>query len=196
MKIITNLITTSRLIFTIVLMFLYQKIPNYIFLGLIAIIFSTDFIDGKLARAYHVETFYGSIMDTISDKVLNIALIMPLIKLSKLFYLLLISELIILLINVIGTLRGKKTRSLLLGRIKMWFVFFTIIFGYANIFNYLKKETVIITLIITLVLELIVIIDYLIFLLKQKKNPNRFKVKNIKDAIYFFFDTDYYKEHK
>ena len=71
MKLLVNLITASRLLFTVILMIIYKSIPNYWFLILIAIIFSTDFIDGKLARKFHVETFFGSLMDTMADKILN-----------------------------------------------------------------------------------------------------------------------------
>lgn len=193
MKILTNLITTSRLFLTIVLMCLYESIPNYLFLIFVALIFSTDFIDGKLARGFHVETFYGSLMDTVADKVLNIALLLPLIKITKWFYLLLALEVTILLVNTIGTIHGKKTRSLFLGKVKMWFIFFTIILGYATIFDYLKNVYALITLVLTIICEVIVIIDYIIFLLKQEKNTNRFKIKSFDDLIYFLFDTDYYK---
>ena len=183
MKILTNLITTSRLFLTIVLMCLYESIPNYLFLIFVALIFSTDFIDGKLARGFHVETFYGSLMDTVADKVLNIALLLPLIKITKWFYLLLALEVTILLVNTIGTIHGKKTRSLFLGKVKMWFIFFTIILGYATIFNYLNNIYALITLVLTIICEIIVIIDYIIFLLKQEKNINRFKIKDRKSVV-------------
>lgn len=192
MKLVTNLITTSRVFLTIILMCLYQSIPNYLFLIFIALIFSTDFIDGKLARGFHVETFYGSLMDTIADKVLNIALLLPLISISKWFLVLLVLEVTILVVNTIGTIHGKKTRSLFLGKVKMWFIFLTIILGYAYVFQYIKSKYVLIALILTIICEVIVIIDYIIFLLKQEKNPNRFKVKNMNDLKYFLFDTDYY----
>lgn len=194
MKLITNLITTSRIFLTIILMCLYNNISNYLFLILIAGIFSTDFIDGKLARKYHVETFYGSLMDTAADKVLNVALILPLLAITNLFWILLGCEVAILVINTIGTIKGKKTRTLFLGKVKMWFVFLSIILGYANVFNYISKIYVIISLLVTILCELIVIIDYIIFLLKQRKNPSPFKVKNINDLIYFLFNTEYYKE--
>lgn len=193
MKLVTNLITTSRVFLIIILMCIYKSIPNYLFLIFIALIFSTDFIDGKLARGFHVETFYGSLMDTIADKVLNIALLLPLISISKWFLVLLVLEVTILVVNTIGTIHGKKTRSLFLGKVKMWFIFLTIILGYAYVFQYIKSKYVLISLVLTIICEVIVIIDYIIFLLKQEKNPNRFKVKNMNDLKYFLFDTEYYK---
>lgn len=195
MKLLVNLITTSRLLFTVILMIIYKSIPNYWFLICIAIIFSTDFIDGKLARKFHVETFFGSLMDTIADKVLNMALILPLISITKLFWILFILEFMILFINFIGIIYGKKIRALFLGKIKMWFIFGTIFLGYACIFNYLKSIYVIIGLVITLFLDLIVLGDYIMFLVKQDKNKNRFKVRNLADLKYFLFDTDYYKKN-
>lgn len=193
MKLITNLITTSRVFLTIILMCIYKSIPNYLFLIFIALIFSTDFIDGKLARGFHVETFYGSLMDTIADKVLNIALLLPLISISKWFLVLLSLEIIILGVNTIGIIHGKRTRSLFLGKVKMWFIFLTIILGYAYIFKYINNIYVLSALLLTIICEVIVIINYIIFLLKQKKDPNRFKVRNMNDLKYFLFNTEYYK---
>lgn len=192
MKLVTNLITTSRVFLTIILMCLYESISSLWFLIFIALIYATDFIDGKLARGFHVETFYGSLMDTIADKVLNIALLLPLISISKWFLVLLVLEVTILVINTIGTIHGKKTRSSMLGKVKMWFIFLTIILGYSYVFQYIKSKYVLISLVLTIICEVIVIIDYIIFLVKQKKNPKRFKIKNMNDLKYFLFDTEYY----
>lgn len=194
MKLLVNLITASRLLFTVILMIIYKSIPNYWFLILIAIIFSTDFIDGKLARKFHVETFFGSLMDTMADKILNMALIFPLISITKWFWLLFVLEFLILFINFIGIIYGKKIRALFLGKIKMWFIFGTIFLGYACIFNYLKNSFVVIGLAVTLLLDLFVLGDYIVFLVKQNKNRERFKVRNLNDLKYFLFNTDYYKK--
>ena len=57
---------------------------RYIIAGVLFIIASiTDFIDGKLARKYKVQTIYGSNMDTIADKALSIGLIILLLQKNK-----------------------------------------------------------------------------------------------------------------
>lgn len=69
--ILVNIITLSRLVGAFILPFIYTKygssISSIFTLGL----FATDAIDGFLARALHCSTFFGSILDGFSDKLLN-----------------------------------------------------------------------------------------------------------------------------
>ena len=67
--ILVNLITLSRLISAILLPILYFKNGVTSLCILIPFLFVTDLIDGKLSRYFKVETFLGSILDAVSDKV-------------------------------------------------------------------------------------------------------------------------------
>ena len=80
MKILVNVITTFRFLYTMILPILKGRISRLAFIINIALLFLTDFIDGALARKFKVQTLYGSVMDTIADKTLSIILIVLLIK--------------------------------------------------------------------------------------------------------------------
>ena len=66
-----NLITLTRLIGAIALPFIYcfKGAGNCALITLI--LFATDAIDGFLARTLHCSTFFGSMIDAISDKLLT-----------------------------------------------------------------------------------------------------------------------------
>ena len=140
MKIFVNALTTSRFILAIVFMFLLNKIGNIPFLVSICILFLTDTLDGILARKYHIETYYGSLMDTLADKALNIALLLPLINMNRYYLSILIIEVITMVINLTGLLLHKEIKAKMSGKIKMWVVSVTILLGYISLFNYLPKE--------------------------------------------------------
>ena len=197
MKVFVNLLTTLRLFITIILVFLFRNISNLKFLISIAILFLTDFIDGKLARKYKVQTLYGSNMDTIADKALSIMLILILINKIPILWILLLGEIAISIINITGKLQGKRTKSSLIGKIKTWLIAMAIIISYMNYFNMLPKVIVTITTIITFIIQIIVIYDYLNFLKHQEKSSRNhiFKYNGIKDLIYKLFSTEYYLKH-
>ena len=189
MKILVNLLTTSRLIITIFLMILFESISQNKFIAIIAILFLTDFIDGKLARKYNVQTIYGSMMDTIGDKAMSIGLSIILIKNIPIIILPLIGEIIISRINIIGEILGKKPESSPLGKIKMWIVSITIITCYISYFKKTNIKIEYIGCFITFILQIFVIIDYVKRLKhKPKKQPQYPKEK----LLYRLFSTKYY----
>lgn len=193
MKIFVNLITTCRLIFSVILGFLYLKISKCNFLLIIITLFFTDFIDGFLARKFEVQSYYGSIMDTIADKTLNIVVLLPLLSSNKIAIIVLIEEILIALINVYGKFKGKHTRSNVYGKIKMWFLAISVIFGYLYIFKQIPLIIVTICFILTILIEFIVILEYY-FYLKKQKSVNK-TIINYKEFLYVLFNTDYYKKN-
>ena len=192
-KIFVNILTTSRLVIAILLMKYFYKISSQYFLILITILFLTDFIDGKLARNFNVQTFYGSKMDTIGDKALSIGLTIILVKKIPIMILPLIGEIIISLINIIGELQRKKTKSIQIGRIKMWIISITIILSYAHYFDKISLPIVKISCLITFLSQILVIISYIKFL--NTKKPNN-KTNSKESLIYRLFSTKYYLENK
>ena len=66
--IIVNLITLTRVIGSIIMPISYFKNGIGAFALFVCIIFFTDFLDGKLSRAWKVESFLGSLLDTVGDK--------------------------------------------------------------------------------------------------------------------------------
>jgi CDP-diacylglycerol--glycerol-3-phosphate 3-phosphatidyltransferase len=191
-KILVNFITTFRLIGAFILMCIFHLISKKVFFILLLFLFATDFIDGFLARKYHVETFYGSLMDTLADKTLNICLIVPLLSKIPFISIVLILEVIIMFTNLIGKLKGKKISTEYIGKVKMWFVAFTIILGYFHYFNILKIIYVDITILVTSIIQIATITHYIIYFKKQKSTKKYFQFKNKKEFLKALFDTDYY----
>lgn len=192
MKIFVNLITTLRFAYTLILAIMKAKISELAFIINIIILFLTDSIDGILARKYKVQTLYGSIMDTIADKTLCIVLMLFLVKKIDMVFIMLIGEILIACINVWATIKGKKTQSSLLGKVKMWFISATIVLSYMYYFNLISYNTEFIG-IITVLLQIATIIDYIEALKKQEGNSNqKYEIKNIQDLKYVLFNTEYY----
>ena len=190
-KFFVNLLTTIRFISIIVLIIIFKKISHRLFIITISLLFLTDFIDGKLARKYKVQTIYGSNMDTIADKALSIGLIILLLKKNKYIYLVLLGEIIISIINILAKLQYKKTKSSLIGKIKTWFLSITIILSYINYFKLLKTIYILPYIIITSLTQIYCIVDYIIYLIKQKPAPTR-EIKSNKKILYKLFSTEYY----
>jgi phosphatidylglycerophosphate synthase len=192
MKIFVNLITTIRFIYSLFLPFLKSKISNVAFICNIVLIFLTDFIDGKLARKYNVQTLFGSIMDTIADKTLSIILILSILKDVNSLLPILIFEFIIATINTIGWVSGKNTKVNMIGKLKMWLLGTTIVIGYMNYFGIISYNIVKYLSFITCIIQICVIIKYISSLAKQKSIIKRAKINSFEELKYILFDTEYY----
>ena len=193
MKILVNSITTIRFIYTLFLPLLVNNISSTAFIINIGLLFSTDAIDGFLARKFKVQTLYGSIMDTIADKTLSMILLIILINRMNIVSIMLILELAIAIINTISYIKGKRPESSILGKIKMWLISMTIMLGYLCHFDIINNSLVIAGTIITTTTQILVAVDYIKKTIKQKKRAKTiYDVKTLKEFKYMLFDTDYY----
>lgn len=193
MKILVNLITTTRFIYTLILPVLQLRISNIAFIINLVILFLTDTIDGFLARKFRVQTFYGSIMDTIADKTLSIVLLIILANHINILYVVLLCELLIALLNSFEMARRKRTKSILIGKVKMWLLAITIITCYLYCFGIIALEVVDILCVITVVMQILTFVSYIKYLESQKDNlREKPKLKSMKDLKYILFDTDFY----
>ena len=215
--IIVNLVTSIRLIGAIALPFVYYKYGVTQAAVFIIILFLTDTIDGLLARTLHVSTFFGSVMDAVSDKLLNaIAFII-----LGLEYNIMIAPLAIevaIMYTSYSTYRyGGNVQSSVTGKIKtvVLDVFVILSFVLLALPTLHVKKYFIIKLIsltdflihifgfIILLACLIALVDYMGKNKIARSNPkamiNKYKEKKKKPAkmiISHLFDIEYYKEHK
>lgn len=193
MKIFVNLITIFRLSFTIILATLKNHLQKSSFISAVIILFLSDCIDGLLARKFKVQTLFGSLLDTIADKILCIVLYIFLIDEKPILIPILICEITIAIINIIAIIMKKKPKSNIIGKIKMWFVGINILTGYLYYFNIVTYTFIFISTALTFIMEIATIISYILNLLKPRSPSEiKLKIKDIKDLNYILFNTEYY----
>ncbi len=194
MKIFVNFITIIRLFGIALLLFVANKATATTFLIYVVALLSTDWIDGLLARKFRVQSLFGSVIDALADKIFNICLLIYLIFENRSFILVLIGELVIALTNVHSAVTGKKVDTNIFGKVKMWLLSFSIIFGYIDYFELASLGTLItVMIVITFVFQLIALSHYITSVKSQEKiERKKMEIHSFEDLKYYLFDTDYY----
>lgn len=125
-KILVNLITGIRSLGTVAIIPIFVNEGSLI-TALAAIgFFLTDFIDGLLARKLHVQSFFGSLLDGLSDKAFGIVCLILLSTLNPIFLIIIGVELGILAVNYNSIQRGNNAKSSMAGKVKTFFLAATI----------------------------------------------------------------------
>lgn len=168
-KYIPNILTTYRLVVALFIPFLFFK--NYY--NLLAILFIlaliSDSVDGILARKWHVTSNYGKICDAIGDKLLALSASSTfIVAINKYFIITLGLELLIILINCVnfiksGSLKNNdfsNHKSSIYGKIKTWFLFISLFFGYISFKFEVFSKKIIPLIILTAIMQLITAITY------------------------------------
>lgn len=117
-KWIVNTLTATRVAGTFAMPFLFSCLSAPVFIGTIAAILFTDFLDGALARKWGVSTIFGSLLDMTADKAFGFAVIGVLSTMYPLMSIVLGMELLIPIINSKSASHGSDGKSSQLGRIK------------------------------------------------------------------------------
>ena len=125
-KILVNLITGIRSLGTIAIIPIFVN-EGTLITALASIgFFLTDFIDGLLARKLHVQSFFGSLLDGLSDKAFGIVCLILLSTLNPIFLIIIGVELGILAVNYNSIQRGNNAKSSMAGKVKTFFLAATI----------------------------------------------------------------------
>ncbi|MDD4705902.1 MAG: CDP-alcohol phosphatidyltransferase family protein [Bacilli bacterium] len=218
-KIIVNSITMIRVIGTFLLPVASVILSTWGLIIYLICLLLTDAIDGFLARKLNSSTLFGSLLDTIADKLLGIAALAVLTKYYYIMLLPIIIETLIMIINTRGALRGAITESSAIGKIKTWILGIAIVLGFltisspelinnlnnnllSTILNYINDNNYSIMNIlasITAGAGLIVAYDYNNQIRKDtiKAKEKGFEIKNIKfkkkkELLFALFDTEFY----
>ncbi len=115
---IVNTITFTRVIGSVVMPIIYftKGVESLVFF--VVLLFLTDCIDGKLSRLWKVESFLGSLLDSISDKLFAFVMLGILsYEYSGLLSVLLL-EFIIFVINTLAFTEFKNVQSSKIGKLK------------------------------------------------------------------------------
>lgn len=205
MKIFVNILTSVRTLGSFVIIPIYFKWSGFASVITSLALFITDFFDGFLARSFHVESFFGSVLDTVSDKLLGISILAILVLKEPLYLLAIIFELIIFLINIVSIKIGNNVKTSMKGKIKTNVLDFVLVIDLFFIaINYVHISTVLkVTIIPLIISELIVVIDYFLkackntsVKLKQKETFTIIRKKTKKELWHDLFDTEFYLLHQ
>lgn len=212
MKKIVNILTFIRIVATLFLPLVWHFFKPLHVIIFVSIVLLTDCLDGFLARKFHVMSLFGSLLDAIADKIFGIVLLLIVATINPMFYLLVILEMFIAIINILAAVRGATTKSTFLGKIKMWVLGISIVsclvfyfkgIGYLNIdipFIMDNIEAIVdACLYMACGSEVIVIADYLKHFIVELNNKNikiKYNIKERQELIHVLFDTEYYVNNK
>ena len=116
MKHIPNLLTIMRMLLIPFIPYMYI-IHNNRFVSIILILFAavSDFLDGYLARRFHLITEVGKVLDPLADKLLLIAIIFSLFYTSNFSALFLVAYLLIeITMIVLGVMLYTRKRRVVI----------------------------------------------------------------------------------
>ena len=115
---IVNLITFSRVLGSVILPIIYftKGIESLAFF--VIVLFLTDMIDGKLSRFWKVESFLGSIMDAVSDKLFAFVMLAIITYEYPYMFIVLALECVIFVINTLAFSENKNVQSSKMGKVK------------------------------------------------------------------------------
>lgn len=147
--ILVNLITAVRSLGTFAIVPIFTSCGALV-TGLAAMgFFLTDFIDGTLARKLNVQTFFGSLLDAVSDKAFGIVCLLLLSTLNPIFLAVIGIELGIFAINYHNAQNNKNVQSSLAGKAKTLLLAATVVGGFfcydaptiKEVLNYVNVST-------------------------------------------------------
>lgn len=168
-KYIPNLLTFSRIIAIPFIILLGETEHIWTLIFVAAGVAFTDFLDGFLARKWNVTSDFGKKMDAIADKLLALGLLVLLILRNPAFFYVLILEFLIAIFNLYVYFRKRVATSLLVGKLKTWFIFITILLGFVHVLFPNFSITIQWFLYITCFLQILTLFSYLLFYFHSKR---------------------------
>lgn len=209
--IFVNTLTLSRLVGAFVLPFIYLKYGASVSAIVTIILFSTDAVDGFLARTFKISTMFGSAMDALCDKVLSLTAFIILGLEYNIMFIPLGLEIIIILINYLIYRAGGNVQSSLTGKIKTVIIDISTIISFILIslpalkinIDYDISTLILIFGILSIIAEIFAIINYSLKYKRTLKDPTLTKIKyqnrkrkTLKEALADSFSHEYYLEHR
>jgi cardiolipin synthase len=132
---IPNTLTIIRILLVIpILSYLFGNYQEKIISGILFLLGAvTDFLDGKIARRYHVETDFGDFLDPLADKLLIISLFIAFLQVDPTMFpywmvWVISREFIVTTMRIGGLEQKKKVKTMFIGKLKATAQFITIFF--------------------------------------------------------------------
>ncbi len=180
---IPNILTFTRLALTpfIVILGLLGHFKIVLILVIIGSI--TDLLDGLLARYFNTVSEFGAKIDTISDKVFAISLLLAVVRNYKVIIPVIILEILIASMNVYFYKKYDNIKSLFIGKIKTATLFISITLLYLLLIKNIDviNKLAIGFIYITINLQILSIAFYLKYNLNFKKEDKKVIIDEIKE---------------
>lgn len=131
-KHIPNLLTFLRLIspLFIIPFILCDDYSSAFIVVVIAAV--TDLFDGLIARRFNLTSEFGRLLDAVTDKFFSLSLLVPIVKINKIYVILMMLEVLIAVSNYIAYKKNKKPETHKIGKIKTTIEFIFISFCYLS----------------------------------------------------------------
>ena len=143
----------------------FEGYGNYIAVALFIVASITDFLDGKIARKYHLVTNFGKFMDPLADKLLVSSALICLVALNKIpawiVIVIIAREFIISGFRLVAADNGVVIAASYWGKFKTAFQMVTVIVLILNIPGKVFAVIGTVLIYISLVLTVISLIDYI-----------------------------------
>lgn len=114
----TNMVTAIRFAGAIAILPVFLKYGGLVAAGLLTGVFITDAIDGMMARKFGTSTFFGAALDASADKAAGIISLIALLFATNLAIIPILSELLILGVNIAKYKNKQNVQSSFLGKLK------------------------------------------------------------------------------
>lgn len=143
----------------------FEGYGNYIAVAIFIVASVTDFLDGKIARKYHLVTNFGKFMDPLADKLLVSSALICLVALNKIpawiVIVIIAREFIISGFRLVAADNGVVIAASYWGKFKTAFQMVTVIVLILNIPGEVFAVIGTVLIYISLVLTVISLIDYI-----------------------------------
>lgn len=143
----------------------FERYGNYIAVAIFIVASITDFLDGKIARKYHLVTNFGKFMDPLADKLLVSSALICLVALNKIpawiVIVIIAREFIISGFRLVAADNGVVIAASYWGKFKTAFQMVTVIVLILNIPGEVFAVIGTVLIYISLVLTVISLIDYI-----------------------------------
>ena len=143
----------------------FEGYGNYIAVAIFIVASITDFLDGKIARKYHLVTNFGKFMDPLADKLLVSSALICLVALNKIpawiVIVIIAREFIISGFRLVAADNGVVIAASYWGKFKTAFQMVTVIVLILNITGEVFAGIGTVLIYISLVLTVISLIDYI-----------------------------------
>lgn len=143
----------------------FEGYGNYIAVAIFIVASITDFLDGKIARKYHLVTNFGKFMDPLADKLLVSSALICLVALNKIpawiVIVIIAREFIISGFRLVAADNGVVIAASYWGKFKTAFQMVTVIVLILNIPGEVFAVIGTVLIYISLVLTIISLIDYI-----------------------------------